>query len=574
MNDLAAQVRRRARRGRHPGEQRRHRDGRPVPGDDVGALGRHHGRQCPRRHRRQQGVRRADGRARRGRNDHQYRVGGGIHAVEIDGRLQHDQGGGAGIQRILACRPRRRGHHRDGRVPGIRQHQHRQKHCLRRDVDRTAGSVPGRRRTRPTGGATSPRKPPPRRSSRPSGPARPCCRSPRSPGSAMRCAASARRRFGCSPASTFGRSRNLTCAGKHLDEQARRPLRPSRPRSLRHRAVGCAHVVRRTSPRPRGGNRRGWRRCAGRSPRWSPNAELVAPDVVALTLADPDGGIAAVLDPRWTHRRPACPRAGAGSTRCAVRRGGAPTTVSPSAGSPTVAAVRSRCTTLIDVGDTLVFEGPRNAFYLGTTERDVLFVIGGIGVTAHFADDPGRPATRNRLARSLCRSQPRVHAVPGRGGVGGAGPGHRVGRRRARSRSPPSTTCWPAPGRRRPSTCAGRARMLEAVRVARDEHADAPLHYERFSPPPVVDGIPFELELARSQRVLSVPANRSALDVMLDRDPTTAVLMPAGLLRDLQGQSACRTGRSPWPHRVVGDDEMLVCVSRSKSRPGVVDADV
>ena len=34
-----------------------------------------------------------------------------------------------------------------------------------------------------------------------------------------------------------------------------------------------------------------------------------------------------------------------------------------------------------DVGDTLVFEGPRNAFYLGTAEHDVLFVIGGIGVT-------------------------------------------------------------------------------------------------------------------------------------------------------------------------------------------------
>src|ERR1700753_3833058 len=67
--------------------------------------------------------------------------------------------------------------------------------------------------------------------------------------------------------------------------------------------------------------------------------------------------------------------------------------------------------------------------------------------------------------------------------------------------------------------------MLESVRSARDKHAQnagAPLHYERFSPPPVVNGVPFELELARSQRVLSVPANRSALSVMLDRDPTTA----------------------------------------------------
>ncbi len=28
-----------------------------------------------------------------------------------------------------------------------------------------------------------------------------------------------------------------------------------------------------------------------------------------------------------------------------------------------------------------MFEGPRNAFYLGTAEHDALFVIGGIGVT-------------------------------------------------------------------------------------------------------------------------------------------------------------------------------------------------
>ena len=32
-------------------------------------------------------------------------------------------------------------------------------------------------------------------------------------------------------------------------------------------------------------------------------------------------------------------------------------------------------------GDTCEFEGPRNAFYLGAAEHDLLFVIGGIGVT-------------------------------------------------------------------------------------------------------------------------------------------------------------------------------------------------
>lgn len=67
----------------------------------------------------------------------------------------------------------------------------------------------------------------------------------------------------------------------------------------------------------------------------------------------------------------------------------------------------------------------------------------------------------------------------------------------------------------------GPTAIVEGVRLARDEHAEAPLHYERFSPPPLVDGLSFELELARSRRVLSVPANRSALDSMLDWDPTT-----------------------------------------------------
>ena len=113
--------------------------------------------------------------------------------------------------------------------------------------------------------------------------------------------------------------------------------------------------------------------------------------------------------------------------------------------------------------------------------------------------------------------------------------------------------------------------MLEAVRTARDEHANAPLHYERFSPPPVVDGIPFELELARSRRVVSVPANRSALAAMLDRDPTTAYSCQQGFcgtckVKVLAGE-VDRRGRT-----AEGDDEMLVCVSRAKSDRVVIDA--
>jgi ferredoxin len=91
------------------------------------------------------------------------------------------------------------------------------------------------------------------------------------------------------------------------------------------------------------------------------------------------------------------------------------------------------------------------------------------------------------------------------------------------------------------------------------------------SPPPVVDGVPFELELARSRRVLSIPANRSALDVMLDRDPT----IPYSCRQGFCGTCKVKVLAGPVDHRgraVVGDDEMLVCVSRPNGARLVIDA--
>ena len=46
---------------------------------------------------------------------------------------------------------------------------------------------------------------------------------------------------------------------------------------------------------------------------------------------------------------------------------------------------------------------------------------------------------------------------------------------------------------------------------SRHDRTSAPLHYERFSPPPVVGGEPFEIELARSGQVVPVGADESAL---------------------------------------------------------------
>ena len=297
--------------------------------------------------------------------------------------------------------------------------------------------------------------------------------------------------------------------------------------------------------------------------------ELVAPDVVALTLADAGGG----LLPAWTpgahidvrlpsSRRRQYSLCGAPGRRTdyriAIRR------IADGGGGSL------EMHEAFDVGDTCVFDGPRNAFYLGAAEREVLFVIGGIGVT------PILPMIRlaARLGidwRAIYAGRSReympfldevVSVAPDRVTVWGDDEHGRIaGVDDLLADAGPTTAVY---------VC-GPSAMLEAVRLARDEHANAPLHYERFSAPPVVDGVPFELELARSQAVLRVPANRSALDVMLDRDPTT----PHSCRQGFCGTCKVNVLAGQVDHRgriAVADDEMLVCVSRADGDRVVIDA--
>jgi len=297
--------------------------------------------------------------------------------------------------------------------------------------------------------------------------------------------------------------------------------------------------------------------------------ELLTPDVVALTLSDPDGG----LLPSWTPGAHIDVRLPSGRRRqyslcgppgrrtdyrIAVRR------IADGGGG----SIEMHDT--FAVGDTLAFEGPRNAFYLVTDEQDVLFVIGGIGVTPilpmirvaqqHGINWRAIYAGRSRDYMPLLDEVLAVDAER-----------VTVWADHERGRFPTTDELQAGAGPKTAVYVCAPTAMLEAVRRARDEHVDAPLHYERFSPPPVVDGIPFELELARSQKVLSVPANRSALAVMLDRDPATAYSCQQGFcgtckVKVLAGE-VDRRGRT-----VEGDEEMLVCVSRAKRGRVVIDA--
>jgi ferredoxin len=57
------------------------------------------------------------------------------------------------------------------------------------------------------------------------------------------------------------------------------------------------------------------------------------------------------------------------------------------------------------------------------------------------------------------------------------------------------------------------------------------LHSERFSPPPIVDGEPFEIQFASTGEVVEVGADRTALDVILASRPDRAYSCRQGFCR-------------------------------------------
>jgi ferredoxin-NADP reductase len=121
--------------------------------------------------------------------------------------------------------------------------------------------------------------------------------------------------------------------------------------------------------------------------------------------------------------------------------------------------------------------------------------------------------------------------------------------------------------------CCGPTPMIAEVRAGLPGSGATALHFERFSPPPIVDGVPFEIELRRSDRVLTVPADRSALDVVREVRPEA----PYSCRQGFCGTCRTRVIAGDVDHRdqvVSGPGEtdvMTICVSRSKGGRIVLD---
>lgn len=119
--------------------------------------------------------------------------------------------------------------------------------------------------------------------------------------------------------------------------------------------------------------------------------------------------------------------------------------------------------------------------------------------------------------------------------------------------------------------------VVDLVRAAIPVESGIELHVERFSPPPVVDGEVFEIELARSSRIVQVGAGQTALTALRDAVPNVSYSCRQGFCgtcvqRVLAGEVEHRDTLLTDRQRESG--QMLVCVSRAKPESGRLSLDM
>lgn len=121
--------------------------------------------------------------------------------------------------------------------------------------------------------------------------------------------------------------------------------------------------------------------------------------------------------------------------------------------------------------------------------------------------------------------------------------------------------------------CCGPPPMIEAVRNVFDDVPATHLYFERFSPPPVVDGVEFEVQLVDSGKVITVAADKTALQAIREIQPDVAYSCQQGFCgtcrtRVLSGSPDHRESRLTQEEQC---NEMLICVSRADGGRIVLD---
>jgi ferredoxin-NADP reductase len=223
------------------------------------------------------------------------------------------------------------------------------------------------------------------------------------------------------------------------------------------------------------------------------------------------------------------------------------------------------------VGDLVAVRGPRNRFALRPAPAYV-FIAGGIGITpilpmtaaataagAHWELHYGGRSRASMAFRDTVRPGSRVTLHP-QDEVGLMDLDAVLGVPR------PETLIY----------CCGPEPLLRAVEARCAAWPAAALHVERFRPEPREEpGASFEIELARSGRTLTVPPDRSVLDVVEAaglpvlsscREGTCGTCETAVLAGEVDHRDTLLTEAERAAH-----DTMFICVSRAAGERLVLD---
>ncbi|MFW0789919.1 PDR/VanB family oxidoreductase [Gordonia sp. CPCC 205333] len=221
------------------------------------------------------------------------------------------------------------------------------------------------------------------------------------------------------------------------------------------------------------------------------------------------------------------------------------------------------------VGDRIRARTPRNVFPLvtmgqGDTEgRRLHFIAGGIGITPILsmlgaADQAGVDWTMTYTGRSP-EGLPFLDELEPYG--------ERVAiRTDDESGLPSARDLLPDVHSKIAVYCCGPAPMMELVRADVQHREGVEFHSERFSRPPIVNGQPFDIQLGKEGEILSVPADRSILEVVRESRPLVSYSCEQGYcqnckIKTLGGEIDHRDNTLNDAQRE--QNEMLICVSRA-----------
>ncbi|HEU4360272.1 MAG TPA: PDR/VanB family oxidoreductase [Mycobacterium sp.] len=228
-------------------------------------------------------------------------------------------------------------------------------------------------------------------------------------------------------------------------------------------------------------------------------------------------------------------------------------------------------------GCTVRIKGPRNGMPMavpgyGSPAQRIRFVAGGIGITPILP--MMRAAERMGLDWSMIYTGRSVDTIPFVAEVQAFGDKVVVRTDDVHDLPTAADLIGDTPVPTALYAC-GPPPMLDVLRQGLIGRTDVELHYERFSAPPVVDGKPFTVTLAKSGTDVPVGADETALAAILKINPATPYSCKQGFCRTcrvrvVSGEVDHRDQTLTADERADGD--MLICISRAAGDHLTVDA--